>query len=42
MPRELISIIIPVYNAAKYLEACVSSVLRSTYEQLEVILFSYA
>ena len=38
MPRELISIIIPVYNAAKYLEACVTSVLRSTYEQLEVIL----
>lgn len=38
MPRELISIIIPVYNAAKYLEDCVSSVLRSTYEQLEVIL----
>ena len=38
MPRELISIIIPVYNAGKYLEDCVSSVLRSTYEQLEVIL----
>lgn len=38
MPRELISIIIPVYNAGKYLEDCVSSVLRSTYERLEVIL----
>lgn len=38
MARELISIIIPVYNAGKYLEACVTSVLSSTYEQLEVIL----
>ena len=38
MSREQISIIIPVYNAGKYLEACVTSVLRSTYEPLEVIL----
>ena len=36
--RELISIIIPVYNAGKYLETCVTSVLSSTYEHLEVIL----
>ena len=36
MPR--ISIIIPVYNAEKYLEECVSSILSQTYQNLEIIL----
>ena len=34
----LISIIIPVYNSEKYLEACLESVLAQTYKNLEVII----
>lgn len=34
----MISVIIPVYNAANYLEKCIESVLASTYQDLEVIL----
>ena len=35
---ELVSIIIPVYNTAPYLQKCVQSVLNQTYQHLEVIL----
>lgn len=35
---SLISIIIPVYNVEKYLNACVSSVCNQTYDNLEIIL----
>ena len=39
MPSEpLISIIVPVYNAERYLEACVSSLQNQTYRNLEIIL----
>ena len=34
----MISIVVPVYNVAPYLERCVQSVLRQTYKNLEVIL----
>lgn len=34
----LISIIIPVYNAEKYLSQCVESILEQTYENIEIIL----
>ena len=34
----LVSVIIPVYNAKKYLDRCVSSVLDQTYKELEIIL----
>lgn len=36
--RQLISIVIPVYNVEKYLDRCVSSVLGQTYRELQVIL----
>ena len=35
---DLISIIIPVYNAEKYLYKCLESVCGQTYQQLEIIL----
>ncbi len=35
---ELVSIIIPVYNVEKYLNACLESVVNQTYLDLEIIL----
>lgn len=36
--NEIVSVIIPVYNAAKYLDRCVKSVTGQTYKELEIIL----
>lgn len=36
--KDLISIIIPVYNVEKYLEKCVESVINQTYKNIEIIL----
>lgn len=36
--KELISVIVPVYNAQNYLERCVKSVLVQTYEKFEILL----
>lgn len=33
-----VSIIVPIYNTAKYLEACLNSIKNQTYENLEIIL----
>ena len=33
----LISIVIPAYNVAEYIEKCLSSVLSQTYSEIEVI-----
>ena len=33
-----VSIIVPVYNVAKYIERCLLSVLNQTWQDLEVIL----
>ena len=35
---DLISVIIPVYNAEKYLIECVTSVVKQTYKDLDIIL----
>lgn len=36
--ESLISVIIPIYNVAKYLPKCLDSVLAQTYKNLEIIL----
>lgn len=38
MNNPLISIIIPIYNAEKFLERCVNSILNQTYKNLQIIL----
>ena len=38
MKTSLISIIIPVYNAEKYLRRCLNSIINQTYQNLEIIL----
>lgn len=37
MNKELVSVVIPVFNGEKYIEECVVSVLNQTYKNLEVI-----
>ena len=36
--KDLISVIVPVYNVADYLPQCVESILQQDYEKLEIIL----
>lgn len=36
--NELISVIVPIHNAEKYLEACIKSIVGQTYHNLEIIL----
>lgn len=38
MEKELISIVVPIYNVEEYLEKCIDSILNQTYDNLEVIL----
>lgn len=38
MDKILVSVIIPIYNAEKYLDECIESVVNQTYTNLEIIL----
>ena len=38
MNKELISIVVPVYNVEKYLDKCVKSIINQTYDNLQIIL----
>lgn len=38
MGQPLISVIVPVYQAEKYLDECVGSIVHQTYQNLEIIL----
>lgn len=37
---DLISIIVPIYNASQYLSECIESIQRQTYQNLEIILIN--
>lgn len=38
--KKKVSVIIPVYNAENYLEACLESVLGQTFQDFEVVLMN--
>ena len=39
MPKkELLSVIVPVYNVEKYLDDCIRSIVNQTYTSLQIIL----
>lgn len=38
--NKIISVIVPVYNTAPYLERCVNSILAQTYAHIEIILIN--
>ena len=33
-----VSVIVPIYNAGHYLEACINSISGNTYQNLQIIL----
>lgn len=35
--KALISVVVPMYNCEKYIERCICSLLRQTYEQIEIL-----
>lgn len=38
MEKAMVSVIVPVYNSARFLDRCIESVVRQTYKNIEVIL----
>lgn len=40
MNKKLISVIVPVYNTEEYFERCISSILRQSYKNIEVIVIN--
>lgn len=40
MRKDLVSVIIPVYNAEKYISKCLDSLLNQTYERMQIIIIN--
>ena len=40
MNKKDISIIVPIYNAEKYLNKCIDSIINQTKKELEIILIN--
>lgn len=38
--KDLISIVVPIYNVEQYLEKCINSIINQTYKNLEIILIN--
>ena len=38
MESKKVSIIVPVYKVEKFLERCVESIIKQTYQNIEIIL----
>ena len=38
MQKELISVIVPIFNNKKFLTRCINSILTQTYKNIEVLL----
>jgi len=38
MPKPLITVIVPVYNEEKFIDRCVESIVKQTYDNIELIL----
>lgn len=36
--KDLVSIIVPVYNVENYLNECIESIISQSYENIEIIL----
>ena len=36
--KDKVSVIVPVYNVAKYLEECLNSIINQTYKNIEIII----
>ena len=36
--KELVSIIVPIYNVSEYLERCIKSLINQTYKNIEIVL----
>ncbi|MFI3229147.1 MAG: glycosyltransferase, partial [Bacillota bacterium] len=38
MNKPILSVIVPIYNTEKFLKACIDSILKQSYKNLEIIL----
>lgn len=40
MEKDLISVIVPIYNIEDYIETCINSIIKQTYKNIEIILIN--